>query len=77
LAIAKANRLNRDFNDAISVYDSVLKIDYDSFEAFKGKAYTYYDWEKYVEAGIFFKKANSIESLDEESKKVWDECRGF
>ncbi|WP_405295021.1 tetratricopeptide repeat protein [Methanobrevibacter sp.] len=77
LAIAKANRLNKDYEDAISVYDSVLRMDDDSFEAFKGKAYTYYDWEKYGEASNFFKKANSIEFLDEESQKMWDECLGF
>lgn len=72
LAIANANRLNKEFNDAISVYNSVL--DADEFEALKGKAYTYYDWQKYGQANMHFKKANSIEELDDESKKIWDEC---
>ena len=74
LAIANANRLNGDFNDAINVYDSVLKIEDESFEAFKGKAYTYYDWEKYGQASIFFEKASLITPLDEESVRIWDEC---
>lgn len=74
LAIAKANRLNKDYDDAINVYDSILKMDNDSFEAFRGKAYTYYDLKDYREASNFFSKANSIYPLDEESKRIWDEC---
>lgn len=72
LAIANANRLNKEFNDAINVYGSVS--DVREFEALKGKAYTYYDWQKYGQAQMFFKKANHIEPLDDESKKIWDEC---
>jgi tetratricopeptide (TPR) repeat protein len=72
LAIANANRLNKEFNDAINVYDSVLYIK--QFEALKGKAYTYYDWQKYGQAQIFFKRANDVGPLDEKSKRIWDEC---
>lgn len=72
LAIANANRLNKEFNDAINVYDSVS--DVKEFEALKGKAYTYYDWQKLGQAKMFFERANSIEPLDEKSKKIWDEC---
>ncbi|MEE1150842.1 MAG: hypothetical protein UH242_07800, partial [Methanobrevibacter sp.] len=72
LAIANVNRLNKEFNDAINVYDSVL--DDDPFGALKGKAYTYYDWQKYGQASKAFREANDIEELDEKSKKIWDEC---
>lgn len=72
LAIANVNRLSRNFNDALNVYNSVLE---DApFEALKGKAYTYYDWQKYGQANKAFREANDIEALDEESKKIWDEC---
>lgn len=74
IAIANANRLNGDFGDAIDVYDKVLSMDIDSFEALKGKAYTYYDWEKYLESANLFKKADSIEKLDDESKEIWNIC---
>lgn len=74
LAIANANRLNGDFSDAISIYDKVLSKDEDSFEAIKGKAYTYYDWEKYLESANLFKRANSMGHLDKESKRLWDIC---
>ena len=73
LAIANANRLNYEFGDAISVYDKILNEDKDSFEALKGKAYTYFDWEDFKKADEFFKKANSIEYLDEESMRTWGE----
>jgi tetratricopeptide (TPR) repeat protein len=73
LKIADSNRLNREFNDAISVYNSVS--DVKEFEALTGKAYTYYDWQKYGQANMHFKKAASIEELDDESKKIWDECK--
>ena len=72
LAIANVNRLKGDFDDAISVYDSLM--DEDSFNALKGKAYTYYDLEDYKKASDCFKQASAIESLDSESKKIWDEC---
>lgn len=74
LAIGDANRLNGDYEDAISVYDSVLKIDEDSYDALKGKAITYFDLEKYGEADEIFKKANAIESLEGESLRIWEEC---
>ena len=72
LAIANVNRLNREFNDAINVYDSVL--DDDPFGALKGKAYTYYDWQKFGQANKAFREANEIRELDDKSKKIWDEC---
>ena len=74
LEIADANRLNGDFEDAINVYNSVLKVDDGSFEAFRGIALTYYDLEKYADAVKFFEKANSIFTLDDDDKKLWDEC---
>ncbi len=73
LAIANANRLNRDFNDAISVYNSVLAVD--PYEALKGKAYVYYDWLKYGQANQCFRQASELHELDEESQKIWDEVR--
>ena len=75
LAIAKVNRLNGDLDDAINVYDKVLSMDEDSFEAFKGKAYTYFDLKDYKKANLFFSKANYIKSLDEGSLKLWEICK--
>ena len=75
LAIARANRLNGDLDDAIDVYDKVLSMDKNSFEAFKGKAYTYFDLKDYRKANNFFKKADSIKSLDEASEKIWSVCK--
>lgn len=74
LEIANANRLSGEYGDAIDVYDSVLEMQDDSFEAFKGKAYTYFDWEKYNECDMFFEKANLIQSLDEDSMYKWIIC---
>lgn len=75
LAIAKANRLNGDLEDAISVYDKVISMDKNSFEAFKGKAFTYFDLNEYPKANFFFKKADSLGTLDEASKKIWSVCK--
>ena len=74
LAIANVNRLNKEYDDAFNVYDSILEADKDSFEAIKGKALVYYDMEDYKKADEEFKKANFICSLDDESKKLWEEC---
>lgn len=74
LAIADANRLNGDCEDAISVYNSVLKIDEESYDALTGKAHAYFDLEKYSEADEIFKKANAIEPLEGESLRIWEEC---
>ena len=73
LDIANANRLNGDFDDALNVYDKILSTYDDSFNVFKGKAYVYFDLNDYQKAVEFFKKANSIEYLDEESMKIWGE----
>lgn len=75
LAIAETNRLNGNLDDAIDVYNKVLSMDNDSFEAFKGKAYTYFDLKDYNKADCFFKKASSINYLDEASEKIWSVCR--
>ena len=74
LAVGKANRLNKEYNDALSIYDSILDRDENSFDALLGKAMTYYDWDKYGQADIFFKKASAIEDLDDEYASIWDEC---
>lgn len=74
LAIANVNRLNKEYDDAFSVYDSVLKADENSFEAIKGKAHVYYDMEDFKKADEEFKKANFLGTLDDESKKLWEEC---
>lgn len=75
LAIARVNRLNGDLDDALDVYDKVLSMDKNSFEAFKGKAYTYFDLNDYKKANYFFRKANYIKSLDEASQKIWRVCK--
>lgn len=74
LAIAKANAGNGDYDDAINIYDSVLEKDPDSFDAIRGKAMTYYASGDYKKADEEFKKALSIDFLDDESKKMWEEC---
>ena len=74
LAIADVNRLTKEFDDAIDVYDKVLTMEEDSFEALKGKACTYFDMENYEKSNEFFKKASSIGFLDEKSKEKWDIC---
>ena len=75
LAIANANRLNRDYDDAVDVYNRVLEMDENSFEALKGTALTYADSENYKKADEFFDKANSIERLDIRTAAIWKECR--
>lgn len=74
IAIANANTLNGDYDDAINVYDSVLQKDEKSFDAIKGKALTYYASEDYKMADEEFKKAAAIGSLDSASREIWDEC---
>ena len=74
IAIANANTLNGDYDDALNVYDSVLKKDEESFEAIKGKALTYYACGDFKKADDEFKKATAIDSLDSYSKEIWDEC---
>lgn len=74
IAIADANRLNDDFDDAINVYDSVLEKDEESFKAFEGKGLTYYALEEYKESYNSFRKANEIEPLTGESKDLMEEC---
>ncbi len=74
LAIANANRLNGDFEDALDVYDSILRKYDKSFEVLKGKAFVYFDMGDYSECDKMFKQANDKEYLDEESFKIWSEC---
>lgn len=74
LAIANANRLNGEYNDAINVYNSIFTDEDSNFDVWIGKAYTYYDWGKFDKAKGFFKKADSIKPLDEKSKVMWDKC---
>ena len=73
--IARSYKLNGEYEEAIAVYDSILKRDNESFGAYIGKAYVYYDIEDYQNADNFCKKANSIESLDEDSKMIWVEVQ--
>ena len=74
LLIGEANRLNLDFEDAISVYDKVLEVDEKSFEALRGKAMVYYDMGEYENADSFFTKASLIRKLDDESSRIHQEC---
>ena len=74
LAIADANRLNRDFDDAIDVYESILKKYGKRFEVLKGKALVYFDREDYARSDRLFRQANDIQYLDEDSIKIWSEC---
>lgn len=74
LEIANANRLNEDYDDAIDVYNSILKIDSKSSEALKGKALVYADLNQYKRACELFKIADSIETINDKSRDVWDLC---
>lgn len=74
MAIADANRLNGDFDDAIDVYDSILEKYNNSFEVLKGKALVYFGTGDYAKCDEMFKQANDIVDLDEESSKIWSEC---
>lgn len=74
LAIADANRLNGDFEDALEVYDYVLKKYGKSVDVLKGKAVVCFDIGDYVGCNGLFSQANDIEYLDEESFKIWSEC---
>lgn len=74
IGIANVNRLNKEYDDAFSIYDSILETDENSFEAIKGKAHVYYDMKDYKKAEEEFKKANFICTLDDESKKLWEDC---
>ena len=75
IAIGDANRLNKDYEDALDVYDSVLNVSDKFFDALRGKALTYYDMEKFSDADEFFKKADLICTLDERDKELWDNCK--
>lgn len=75
LAMGNAFRLDSKSKDAIDIYDKVLTMDENSFDALKGKAYAYFDLKDYQNADEFFSKANSISYLDEESMKTWGICR--
>ena len=74
LAIADINRLKGDYDDALDVYNSVLKIDSESYEALKGKALVYADLKEYKRACNLFKMADSIDPLNDKSRDVWDLC---
>ena len=74
LAIADVNRLNKDYDDALDVYNSVLRIDSESYGAFKGKALVYADLGKYKRACELFKRADSIKSINDNTRDVWDLC---
>lgn len=73
IGIADANRLNGDLEDAIDVYDSVLKINSKSPQALKGKALVYADLKDYENACEYFKKADAIQPLND-SRDIWDVC---
>lgn len=74
VAIGDANRLNGDYEDAIDIYNSVLRIDRKSFEALRGKALTYAEMEDYKRACTFFKRADAVADIGADSRDVWDLC---
>ena len=73
--VANSYRLNGEYNESLDVYNTILKRDEKSFKAFKGKALCYVGLEDYQNADNFFKKANSIKSLDDDSQEIWDEIK--
>ena len=72
--IAECNKLEGDFEDAINIYDSILKKDENAHDAIKGKAQVYYETEDYKKADEEYRKASKIVTLDDESKEIWDIC---
>lgn len=74
LAIADANRLNGDLEDALDVYNSVLKIDSESYEALKGKALVYADLKEYKKACDLFKMADFFDPVNDDARDVWELC---
>jgi tetratricopeptide (TPR) repeat protein len=72
--IAFAYLFKWEYANAIDFFDYILEVDGKSYDALKGKAVTYYYWEKYDDAAKFFRRANSIKPLDEKSKELFDEC---
>lgn len=73
--IAKAAHLKLDLDYAISVFDSILNIDENYYEAIKGKALVYFDKKDYSKADKFFKKANNIFPLTRHEKYKWEYCQ--
>ena len=73
-AIADANRLNGDFEDALDIYDFILNKYGKQAEVLKGKAWVCFDIGDYVGCDEFFNQANNREYLDEESFRIWSEC---
>lgn len=73
--VANSYRLNGEYNESLDVYNTILKRDEKSFKAFKGKALCYVGLEDYQNADNFFKKANSIKSLDDDSQEIWDDIK--
>ena len=74
IAIGDANRLSEEYEDAIDVYNSVLKIDNKSFGALQGKALAYSEMGEYKKACNFFKKADQVSNLEGDSRDVWELC---
>lgn len=74
ILIGEVNRKNKDFDDALSVYDKVLSENEDSFKAIVGKAMVYYDCGDFAKAAEFFKKAQSISELDDKASEIYAEC---
>ncbi len=72
--IAFAYLFKLEYENAIDFFDYILEVDGKSYDALRGKAVTYYYWEKYDEAAKFFRRADSIEALDEKSKEMLEEC---
>lgn len=74
LGIANANRLIKEYDDALDVYNSILRHDSQCFEAIKGKALVYADMGQYKRACDLFKMADTLETLNDESRDIWDLC---
>lgn len=75
LETADAYRLNGQFVDAIAQYEIVLEDDESSYNALKGAAIAYFNLEEYEKSNELFEKAEHADSLDDESQKIWDECK--
>jgi len=75
LLIGDVNRLNSDFEDAISIYDRVLEDNEGLFEALVRKARVYCDMGLFAEADDFFKRADAVGCLDDSCVECWEFCK--
>ncbi len=74
IRIGDANRLNEDYEDALDIYDTALRIDRKSFDALQGKALVYAELGDFEKACNYFKMADQVSKLEGDSRDIWEVC---